>query len=137
MSGKTGNFLLLVFLLGAAFLCAPAIAQDSAAGRVANPHGALNIRCENCHTSTAWKPIRKQPEFDHDRQTSFPLQGLHQGVACQSCHANLVFSTAPTRCAECHADRDRVATLAVGSELPPMQVTGSFAVTWFSGTARW
>jgi hypothetical protein len=88
-------------------LCAPAVAQDSATGRVANPHGALNIRCENCHTSTAWKPIRKQPEFDHDRQTSFPLQGLHQGVACQSCHASLVFSTAPTRCAECHADLHR------------------------------
>ena len=96
-------------------------------------------------TSVAKTVIRAPPGNRSESSRSSIMTGrrvsryraLHQGVACQSCHANLVFSTAPTRCAECHADRDRVATLAVGSELPPMQVTGSFAVTWFSGTARW
>jgi hypothetical protein len=98
---------MLVCLLGAVLWGSVAMAQEPTRGRVANPHGTLNIRCENCHTSTAWKPIRKQPEFDHDRQTTFKLQGLHQGVECQSCHTSLVFTNAPTRCAECHADLHR------------------------------
>ena len=94
--------------LSIAALClCPAAAQEAVRGRTANPHGALNTRCENCHTTTAWKPIRKQVEFDHDRQTSFPLLGLHQAVPCQSCHASLVFSKTPTRCADCHADLHR------------------------------
>jgi hypothetical protein len=84
----------------------PTAAQELAP-RTANPHGALKVLCENCHTTTAWKPIRRQPEFDHNRQTSFALQGLHQSVPCQSCHVSLVFSEAPTRCAECHADLHR------------------------------
>jgi len=46
-------------------------------------------------------------EFDHDRQTSFPLLGLHHDVTCRSCHANLVFSKAPTQCSQCHADLHR------------------------------
>jgi hypothetical protein len=67
----------------------------------------MKLRCDECHTTTAWKPIRKQPEFDHDRQTSYPLLGLHHSVSCTSCHTNLVFSKAPTKCAECHADLHR------------------------------
>ena len=51
--------------------------------------------------------MRRELEFDHNRQTSFPLQGLHKDVACQSCHVSLVFSGAPTRCGECHADLHR------------------------------
>ena len=84
-----------------------AAAQESIRGRTANPHGDLKIACENCHATTAWKPIRRQPEFDHNRQTSFALQGLHKDVPCQSCHVSLIFSDAPTRCAECHADLHR------------------------------
>ena len=34
-------------------------------------------------------------------------RALHRGVACQSCHTSLVFSTAPTPCSECHADLHR------------------------------
>ena len=83
------------------------LGQDAVRGRTANPHGSLNLPCENCHTTTAWKPIRKQPEFHHNSQTSFALLGLHQGVACTGCHVNLNFSKAPTRCSECHADLHR------------------------------
>ena len=32
---------------------------------------------------------------------------MHHDVACKSCHANLVFSTAPTQCSQCHADLHR------------------------------
>jgi LEA14-like dessication related protein len=71
-----------------------------------NPHGSLNIPCENCHTNTSWKPIRGIPEFDHSR-TQYPLRGMHEKVACKLCHTNLVFSSISTRCSDCHADIHR------------------------------
>ncbi|HLK34452.1 MAG TPA: hypothetical protein VKT29_15260, partial [Terriglobales bacterium] len=81
-----------------------ASAQTMASTR--SPHGNLNLPCQNCHTFTAWKPIRSVPEFDHDK-TSFPLRGMHEGVACRQCHTDLVFSKASTKCADCHADIHR------------------------------
>ncbi len=74
---------------------------------VRNPHGPLAIPCENCHTTTSWSPLRAQPEFDHNRETKFPLRGLHQNVACNSCHVSKVFSQAGKQCADCHADFHR------------------------------
>ncbi len=84
------------------------LAQTPVRGRVVNPHGdALRIPCENCHTTTSWRPIRKEPEFNHQTQTKFALRGMHQGVACRSCHVSLIFSEAGTQCATCHADLHR------------------------------
>lgn len=74
--------------------------------RVQSPHGNLAIRCENCHTFTAWKPIRNIPEFDHNK-TKFPLRGMHAGVTCMQCHTKLVFSDVGTKCSSCHADIHR------------------------------
>ena len=71
-----------------------------------NPHGALNIPCENCHTSLSWKPIRSIPEFDHDK-TSYPLRGMHEKVQCVQCHVKLVFANVGQRCSDCHADIHR------------------------------
>jgi hypothetical protein len=71
-----------------------------------NPHGALNIPCENCHTSLSWKPIRSIPEFDHDR-TRYPLRGMHEKVQCIQCHVKLVFTNVGQKCADCHADIHR------------------------------
>lgn len=71
-----------------------------------NPHGALNIACENCHTSISWKPIRGIPEFDHNR-TRYPLRGMHEKVDCKQCHTSLVFTNVSTRCSDCHADFHR------------------------------
>ncbi|HKT69724.1 MAG TPA: hypothetical protein VJP83_09820, partial [Terriglobales bacterium] len=71
-------------------------AQYSANSTTRSPHGNLNLPCQNCHTFTAWKPIRSVPEFDHN-QTKFPLRGMHEGVACRQCHTDLVFSNASTK----------------------------------------
>lgn len=81
---------------------APVIPRAS----VRSPHGPLAIGCENCHTYTAWKPIRNLPEFDHNK-TKFPLRGMHVGVGCSQCHSKLVFSNVGTKCSECHADIHR------------------------------
>ncbi len=68
-----------------------------------SPHGTLNMSCTNCHTFTAWKPIRGMPEFDHSK-TRYPLLGMHTSVACMQCHTSLVFSNVGMKCASCHAD---------------------------------
>ena len=68
-----------------------------------SPHGNLNIPCQNCHTAQGWKPIRAVPEFDHN-QTSYPLRGMHVGVACTACHVKQVFSNVGSKCQDCHAD---------------------------------
>jgi hypothetical protein len=72
-----------------------------------NPHGAaLNVPCENCHTSLSWTPIRSIPEFEHDK-TRYPLRGMHESVACTQCHVKLVFSNVGEKCSDCHADIHR------------------------------
>ena len=83
-----------------------AAAQSPGNASTRSPHGNLNLPCQNCHTFTAWKPIRNVPEFDHN-QTEFPLRGMHKGVACRQCHTDLVFTNASTKCADCHADIHR------------------------------
>ncbi len=38
--------------------------------------------CTRCHTSAVWAPTL----FDHDRDSSYPLEGAHSAVACTGCH---------------------------------------------------
>lgn len=69
-----------------------------------SPHGTtLNVPCENCHTAAAWRPIRKVPEFDHNK-TKYPLRGMHEKVKCVACHVNPVFTDVGRNCQDCHAD---------------------------------
>ncbi len=75
-------------------------------GRTWSPHGPLALACENCHTSTSWKPIRSIPDFNHN-ETRFPLRGLHMSVDCRRCHTRLLLSDVGTKCADCHADIHR------------------------------
>src|ERR1035438_639879 len=77
--------------------------QNMQRGPVRSPHGSLNIACGNCHTSIGWKPLRPVPECNHNRETRYPLKGMHTKVECAQCHANMIFREASTRCADCHA----------------------------------
>jgi hypothetical protein len=100
--------ILLRLLPLAICLAALAPAQTRLAPRrTANPHGPLKVACESCHTAASWKPIRPQPEFDHNTQTGWPLLGMHRGVACASCHVNKVFKDVSKQCSACHADIHR------------------------------
>jgi hypothetical protein len=67
--------------------------------------------CKDCHNSERWQPST----FDHDARTSFPLAGGHAGLACDACHkqtqlsannAVVIYRLAPTKCADCHGQRD-------------------------------
>ena len=96
-----------LLLVAIALVAALSAQAPSTVRRTSNPHGPLKVACESCHTSNAWKPIRPQPEFDHNSQTKWPLLGLHEGVACSSCHVNRVFKNVSKACASCHADIHR------------------------------
>lgn len=100
---------LTVALLGMQVRVAAAAAQQSPSApkaKVTNPHGPISIPCQNCHTYVSWKPIRSNPEFNHD-QTGYPLRGMHAKVPCTQCHTSLVFRNVSKRCADCHADIHR------------------------------
>ena len=96
----------LLLVLLALFTAASASAQSYVKKSDSNPHGLINMPCENCHTNSGWKPIRGVPEFDHNR-TKYPLLGRHVGVQCTQCHTSLVFAKAGTHCEDCHADIHR------------------------------
>ena len=67
-----------------------------------DPHmGQLGTVCEQCHTTSAWKPA----QFDHNT-TGFPLTGSHIDTECKACHINGIYKNTPSDCYSCHAARD-------------------------------
>jgi len=77
------------------------------------PAGADTVvrACTVCHDTNGWRPA---PLFVHD-QTTFPLTGKHQDVACAKCHVpvgdtgkdrpSLVFAgLSHAACTDCHRD---------------------------------
>jgi hypothetical protein len=66
--------------------------------------GRFGEECALCHNPVEWQ----QWLFDHNKQTSFPLDGAHTDVACEGCHRQSL--TAQTRlgqnCADCHRSDD-------------------------------
>ena len=83
----------------------------------------LGTRCESCHNARAWKSW----DFNHDRQTRFPLDGAHKTLDCHACHRAPVQTraTLPTSCASCHATDD-VHEGAFGRQCEKCHVTSSF-----------
>lgn len=63
------------------------------------PHEDLG-GCAACHDAVSWTENR----FDHNRGTSFRIEGAHNAVSCVQCHTTPgVFLGAPTTCEGCHA----------------------------------
>src|SRR5579863_1475376 len=102
----SGGVLNLIAVMLLAFSGSPGRPQSQAYAATHSPHGNLNVPCQNCHTASAWKPIRAVPEFDHN-QTRYPLRGMHQSVTCVQCHVKPVFTNVGLRCQDCHADIHR------------------------------
>jgi hypothetical protein len=83
----------------------------------------LGPRCETCHNALSWKAWR----FDHDKQTSFVLDGGHKGIACDACHTKPMPRklTQSSACVSCH-DIDDVHNGGFGQFCEQCHVTGSF-----------
>jgi len=45
------------------------------------------------------------PNRQFHNETSFPLEGRHRTVECESCHINTVYKGTPNRCFDCHWTR--------------------------------
>jgi hypothetical protein len=74
-----------------------------------DPHrSALGSDCARCHGAEAWKG--PGAIFDHAAHTRFPLDALHAGLSCTSCHSDGRFQSTGRECADCH--RDAAALLA-------------------------
>jgi hypothetical protein len=39
-------------------------------------------QCNDCHRTAAWRELA----FDHDRDSTYPLEGQHRGALCSGCH---------------------------------------------------
>ena len=62
--------------------------------------GQINQECDQCHTATQWDLV----PFDHNLQSQYPLEGLHQLVDCKQCHLNNQYKGLNQDCASCHLD---------------------------------
>lgn len=78
--------------------CQSCHADDHHGGTLGSP-----AACADCHNAADWKSWR----FDHDKQTSFPLTGKHQGLICSACHAKPGNpADTPKECYDCHRRND-------------------------------
>ena len=100
----------LLALAGVLLSCAqpqPQASPGASVARTVSPHGANPIACASCHQPGGWSPLRADAEFDHSRETSFELSGVHEQIDCGSCHLTLRFDephVAAGDCAACHVD---------------------------------
>jgi hypothetical protein len=56
--------------------------------------------CTGCHAEGGSKKL----DFDHQKDTRFPLTGLHSKVECKKCHEGGKYETNKLACADCHQD---------------------------------
>ncbi|MGE0115482.1 MAG: cytochrome c3 family protein [Steroidobacteraceae bacterium] len=65
--------------------------------------GGLGKHCDSCHSPNGWNLW----EFDHNKQTHFPLTGAHAPLGCADCHRDRVDTFKPsTDCISCHQQDD-------------------------------
>jgi hypothetical protein len=65
-------------------------------------HGERGPKCGECHTTASWKTSK----FDHAK-TGFPLEGVHDRIACNDCHrSGNLKDKLPRECVGCHEGQD-------------------------------
>jgi hypothetical protein len=78
--------------------------KDIHLGQFAN--ASPSQTCTDCHNVEDWKHLK----FDHDKDSSYPLKGAHQKVACKGCHQPeqngtetfVKYKPLDTKCESCH-----------------------------------
>ncbi|MDQ7016465.1 MAG: cytochrome c3 family protein [Gammaproteobacteria bacterium] len=65
--------------------------------------GRNGVKCQDCHTTKSWSGT----DFNHDKDTKFPLNGKHSDLACEGCHKGGVFEEQlKAECYACHKTQD-------------------------------
>lgn len=66
--------------------------------------GNFGPKCESCHVEKDWKEV----QFDHDKNTKYPLLDKHKQAKCSSCHKGDAYKDKlPTDCFSCHEKDDK------------------------------
>lgn len=65
-------------------------------------NGRYGPKCQSCHSTKGWKGFN----FDHDRETKFPLRGKHKDTRCNNCHKSDYKIKLNTQCHACHKEQD-------------------------------
>lgn len=83
----------------------------------------LGEQCDLCHQPSQWMAW----EFDHDKQTDYPLDGKHEGLDCHACHEDPVEDEfdLPKVCYGCHR-KDDVHNGQLGKQCERCHITESF-----------
>jgi len=70
--------------------------------------GKFGPNCTDCHTEAGWNRLKTNNKFNHDL-TDYPLEGMHQQVACAECHTSGAYNRALSfaACTDCHDDYHR------------------------------
>jgi len=59
--------------------------------------------CQKCHSTRGWKKL----DFDHAKDTDFPLRGRHKKLDCYSCHKKDPYKVKiKSSCISCHKHDD-------------------------------
>jgi len=77
-----------------------------------NSADAKTVLCDKCHTTLNWTASM----FDHNRDSSFKLEGAHKKLNCSQCHKTVdkngtvfvQFKPLNSSCSACHVDRSMV-----------------------------
>ena len=93
MLSKISVLTVLIVIAAVSF----SVAQD-------HHHGKIDIKCEECHHTEGWDKLKPVLDFNHDKQTEYPLEGRHETVGCTDCHTSLVFTETGSECISCHDD---------------------------------
>jgi hypothetical protein len=85
--------------------------------------GGLGEKCDTCHSPNGWKLW----QFDHAKQTKFPLTGAHSKLVCADCHHVRVEVLKPSMdCVSCH-QQDDVHAGQFGRQCQRCHTTTSFS----------
>jgi len=64
--------------------------------------GQLSTQCRNCHGEFGWKGAFLT--FNHDEQSNFKLDAIHNSVGCADCHEHETYKPLKAACVDCHAE---------------------------------
>jgi Zn finger protein HypA/HybF involved in hydrogenase expression len=65
--------------------------------------GRNGEKCKDCHNVQSWKKV----DFDHERDTKFPLKGQHKDLVCSACHRTAAMDALKdATCIDCHRGDD-------------------------------
>lgn len=104
--------------------------------------GVFGKKCQQCHSETSWAA----KQFNHDRDTDFPLRNAHKRARCSQCHDESHSKQATTRscyschraddihngsqgkkCGDCHNDKDWSSKVAFDHDLSNFPLIGLHA----------